>query len=83
MVEIGPNYSIHIASSSLYWSYTEGNNVIVGWGSVRYDPNPLKEIVILPSGEQQERVIKFMPDLMHSDIKLGWWWLGTSEPVDG
>lgn len=68
--------SVMFHASSLYWLYPEGLNFVAGSGSVRYDPNPLAEIVIAPDGSQTERRIESMPDLNHNQVKLGWWKYG-------
>lgn len=73
---------VQVASASLYWLYREDGYWVLGTGSVRYDPNPLTEIVWVDSG-QLERQVRFMPDLLLRYVKLGHWWPGTSEPVDG
>lgn len=72
--------TISLASASLYWMYAEEECWVAGWGSVRYDPNPLTEIVIAPDGSQTERGVPFMPDLRLRDVKLGWWWPGKERP---
>lgn len=65
--------SVTFQAHSIYWLYPEGDNWIVGAGSVRYDNNPLTEIIIAPDGRQTERHIEYMPDLRHDRVKLGWW----------
>jgi len=65
--------SVSFAANSIYWLYPEGENIVAGCGSVRYDPNPLNEVVIEPDGKQSSRKIEFMPDLQHERVKLGWW----------
>ena len=83
-VEItSPSGVNRLASASLYWLYREGMNIVVGCGSLRYDPNPLTEIVIGPDGSQQERSIMFCPDMLLCDVKLGHWWPGKPRPLDG
>lgn len=80
----GINYiiidNIRICCASLYWLYPEDDHYVVGWGSVRYDPNPLTEIELY-GGLQKERQIEYMPDLKISQIKLGYWWLNQPRPV--
>lgn len=65
--------SVRFASQSLYWLYPEGEDIVAGAGSVRYDPNPLVEIIVSPDGAQSERRVEFMPDMKHEQVKLGWW----------
>lgn len=60
-------------AASLYWLYWEDDTVVVGSGSVRYDPNPLTEILIARDGKQTERKREFFPDLRLPQVKLGWW----------
>lgn len=64
--------SVMFQAQSIYWFYPEGENWIIGAGSVRYDPNPLTEVVIAPDGTQTERKREYMPDLTHDRVKLGW-----------
>lgn len=78
-----PLGTVHMAAASLYWLYPEGAGWVAGWASVGYDPNPVTEIVFDGMGGQQERKLRYLPDLHHRDVKLGHWWLGTSEPADG
>lgn len=80
-IEISNPLLCHIHSASLYWLYEEHDTLVAGWGSVRYDPNPLTEILFYKDGNQEERKIEFMPDLRLSQVKLGHWWPGTSGPV--
>lgn len=65
--------SVKFENASLYWCYEEGKNWVLGQGSVRYDKNPLVEIVIAPDGSQSERKIEFFPDLKLNNVKLGAW----------
>lgn len=74
--------SVLFQAASLYWLYQEGSTWVAGSGSVRYDPNPLVEIVFDGHGRTSERTREYMPDLPHSAVKLGWWWVGTTGPVD-
>ena len=64
---------VSFADFSLYWLYKEKDYYVAGGGSVRYDPNPLNEVLIFDDGVQKDRPIEFMPDLMHNQVKLGWW----------
>lgn len=67
-------------SHSLYWLYPEGDSWVAGEGSVRYDPNPLVEVIVAPDGRMTERTIPYMPDLRLSQVKLGWWRPGEERP---
>jgi hypothetical protein len=68
-------------SASLYWLYPENDHWVVGEGSVRYDPNPLREVVISPDGTMTERRIDYLPDmLLRRDVKLGHWRPGEARP---
>lgn len=82
-VEVTNGGSVRIASASLYWLYPEGDAWVAGWGSVRYDPNPLMEIICYTDGRQIERHIDYMPDLRLVDVKLGHWWPGEPRPPRG
>lgn len=62
-----------IAGKSLYWCYPEGDCFVFGSGSVRYDRNPLTEIIVAPDGKQTERRVEYLPDLLLPQVKLGWW----------
>jgi hypothetical protein len=72
---------VRFASQSLYWAYEENRSVVVGSGSVRYDHNPITEIVFSDGG-QHERQREFMPDLPLRALKVGHWWPGTSAPCE-
>lgn len=82
-VEVINGGRVRLASASLYWLYPEGEAWVVGRGSIRYDPNPLTEVLCFPDGTQVEREIDYMPDLHLPDIKLGWWWPGAERPPRG
>lgn len=69
-------------AQSLYWLYPEGDTWVVGEGSVRYDPNPLTEVVCSEAG-MTERSIDYMPDLGLHRVKLGWWRPGEPRPSNG
>lgn len=69
--------SVRYASASLYWCYPEGDEWVSGCASVGYDPNPIREVI----GTSREREVKYLPDLRHDQVKLGWWWPGTDGPV--
>lgn len=71
-----------LQAHSLYWLYREGSTWVAGCGSVSYDPNPLVELLFMANGTMREREREFMPDLPHSAVKLGWWWVGTDGPVE-
>lgn len=64
--------SVVFQAASVYWLYPVGPFWLAGQGSVRYDPNPLVEIIIRPDGVQVERRREFFPDLKISAVKLGW-----------
>ncbi len=66
-------YSVVFQAASFYWLYPEGEHFVAGCGSVRYDPNPLTEVLVFADGRQEERRVEFMPDLRHEQVKLGWW----------
>lgn len=67
-------YTVNIAGKSLYWLYWDNGKIVVGSGSVKYDPNPITEILIdARTFEQVTRQLDGMPDLHHSQVKLGWW----------
>jgi len=82
-VEVDNGGKVKIASASVYWLYPEKNAFVAGWGSLRYDPNPLTEIVCYSDGTQEERRPSYLPDLQHSQVKLGWWWPGKPRPAYG
>lgn len=69
-----PGEFLRHAGHSVYWCYPEGDRYVVGLGTVSnvYGTLP-SEAVLFPDGHQEEREIKFMPDLRHDQIKLGWW----------
>ncbi len=72
-VTINNGGSVSFSDHSLYWLYKEKDYYVAGAGSVRYDPNPLNEVLLFEDGRQENRKIEFMPDLLHDQIKLGWW----------
>ncbi len=73
-MEIGNNgNSVVFDAHSLYWLYKEKDYYVAGCGSVRYSSNHLNEVLIFEDGRQENRKIEFMPDLMHNQVKLGWW----------
>lgn len=61
--------------ASLYWLYPEAGRWVFGSGSIRYDPNDLEEVVFsaTDSTVNQVRRRRYLPDLTHDRIKLGWW----------
>lgn len=59
--------------ASLYWIYFEDQQWIFGSGSIRYDPNPVEEVVFKADGCNRVRWRSFLPDLQHAQVKLGWW----------
>lgn len=63
---------VRFTAMSIYWLYREGPVWILGAGAVRYDPNPLTEVLFYRD-TQTERKIDYMPDLELHDVKLGWW----------
>lgn len=62
---------IHCSGHSIYWFYKEDNYYVLGCAS-NYLREPIAE-VLFKGTEQISRSIKYMPDLYHKDIKLGWW----------
>lgn len=75
-VVIGNPRTCSFAGGSVYWLYPEGDTWVAGSGGVgaSYGPdNPPPEIVFLSDGRQVARRIRHMPDLLHSQVKLGWW----------
>lgn len=62
---------------SLYWCYREHGRscYIVGEGTVAnvYGMLLPPETLLYLDGHQESRPVKFMPDLRHDQIKLGWW----------
>jgi len=70
---VNGRYKTEFAGASLYWLYPEGETWVAGQTGVKYDPNPIVEIVTLPDGTQIERRCPYLPDLQHATVKLGWW----------
>ncbi len=66
-------YITSFAGFSIYWLYQEGGNHVVGAGSVRYSKELINEVVFKPDGTSENRGLEFMPDLLHNQVKLGWW----------
>ena len=61
--------------NSAYWLYAEGDVWVAGqasFGRLRYDRTFPPEVLFLPDGSQSTRTFKFVPDLHHVAIKLGW-----------
>lgn len=75
---IDGDLSVRFASASLYWLYAEDGEWVSGCASVGYDPNPIREII----GTDRERLRPYLPDLAHEQVKLGWWWPGTTDRPD-
>ncbi len=65
-------YSVNFSSASTYWFYKEENYYVAGCDA-KYDPNPLKEVLIFSDGTQKIRLIDFRPDLLREQTLLGWW----------
>ena len=63
---------IHCSGHSLYWLYKDGDNYVLG-GASPYIPEKIAEVLFTVADLQVEREIDYMPDLLHKDIKLGWW----------
>ena len=82
-IEIGVEHFTKTSGHSIYWVYPEGDTWVMGSGPVGYGAiSP--EVVVAQDGTQLARDIQFMPDLHHSDIKLGWWWPDVEQrPIDG
>lgn len=69
---------------SAYWLYREGAVWVCGAASFGYDREHPPEILFHPDGAMTSRRIEYVPDLTHGQIKLGWWWPGTTDsPVTG
>jgi hypothetical protein len=63
---------VRFEGKSIYWLYGESDLWVAGAASFYEDiKNP--ELVITPDGSQLERVIQWVPDISHADMKLGWW----------
>ena len=67
-----------VQNHSIYWLYKEEDNWILG----RCSPytSEMYEVIIDKDGWVSTRKIKFMPDLLHGAIKLGWWRPGEDRP---
>lgn len=65
--------SVKLSGASLYWVYEENEQFVAGCGSVRYDHNPITEIIFNGHGGQIERKREYVPDLLHRHVKLGHW----------
>jgi len=70
---VNGRYRTEFSGASLYWLYPEDDVWIAGQTGVKYDPNPITEIVMAPDSTQVERQSKYLPDLEHAMVKLGWW----------
>jgi hypothetical protein len=79
-VASGPGRT-RLSGQSVYWLYREGEAWVMGGGPVGYGTLP-PELVVTEE-RQDARAVRFMPDLPREAVKLGHWWRGTSEPVDG
>ena len=66
-----------LAGHSFYWLYkeeiTEGETAWVAGGFSIHD-REAREYILRESGEVLSRKVKSIPDLWHSQVKLGWWW---------
>jgi hypothetical protein len=75
--------STRIAGQSVYWAYSEGDHWVVGGAPLGYGV-PAPEILVYEDGRQEARSIRYVPDLYHRSVKLGWWWPDEPRrPVDG
>lgn len=61
-----------LGNQSIYWCYQEGYDWVFGGGPVGYG-DLCPEIVVHPDGSHEARQIDCMPDLAHSQVKLGHW----------
>lgn len=59
---------------SLYWLYREADHWVIGMASFTYSPAQPPEVLFWPDGRQETRRWEHVPDLLHKDVKLGWWW---------
>lgn len=66
---------------SVYWLYREGRVWVAGQAAWGYGHVLTPEVLFLPDGTQDIRRIEYVPDLRHRDVKLGWWWPGTTGDV--
>jgi hypothetical protein len=62
---------VRIHAQSLYWLRREGEHWRVGGASFYQQPS--FEVEIGEEG-QREVPVEWVPDLLHDDVKLGWWW---------
>lgn len=65
---------------SVYWLYREGRVWVAGQASLHYGRVLPPEVLFLPDGRQDTRVIEYVPDLPHGVVKLGWWRPGEGRP---
>lgn len=65
-----------LSGHSLYWLYREEDAWVIGCGTVGNQPLTA-EGVYHDDGRTEARPLEWMPDLRHSEIKLGWWRPGT------
>jgi hypothetical protein len=57
-----------VQGCSVYWLYEEDGGWVVGGGTVGHAE--ISEVVV--PGHQPRRP-RYMPDLGHDQVKLGWW----------
>jgi hypothetical protein len=60
---------------SLYWLYREVDHWVIGMASFTYSSRQPPEVLFWSDGRQELREWEHVPDLLHRDVKLGWWWL--------
>lgn len=73
----------HFGGHSVYWTYRD-NTVdawAVGQASFGYSYTP-PEVLFYDNGSMLTREIKYVPDLQHNQVKLGWWRPGTVGRVE-
>jgi hypothetical protein len=70
-----PGAMTSYAGHSLYWIRQEDDLWVVGGAS--FYENPVSEVAVAPDGTQTERKIEWVPDMLHADVKLGWWWVDS------
>jgi hypothetical protein len=63
---------------SAYWLYPEGEAWVAGAASFGYDRHHVPEVLVHPDGVMETRRFEYVPDLKHEQVKLGWWWPGTT-----
>lgn len=85
-VRIGNPKETVFGGHSIYWLYWEERTGapagywVAGAGTVGNVYNEIpSEVMFHASGEQWARPVKFMPDVSHAAVKLGWWRSGRPD----